>query len=101
MLQSITARQLRDWELFFGLEPRGDRRSDYRTAQILQVLIELKRDSKKNPEATKLEDLLLKFEEKKKLTWQDHKAHMLQMAAASNSAELKKRDRIAKKARRS
>ena len=101
MLKSITARQLRDWELFFALEPRGNRRSDYRTAQILQVLIELKRDRKKNPEATKLEDFLLKFEEKKKLTWKEHKAHMIQMATASNMAELKKRERIAKKARRS
>lgn len=61
MLRSITAEQLFNWVAYYELEPFGERVADYRSAQIVQALYNIARDTKKQREPFELEDFLLPF----------------------------------------
>ena len=49
MLRSITAKQLQEWVTFARLEPFGEDREDARIGSVVQVLMNLHRNSKKTP----------------------------------------------------
>lgn len=79
MLRGLTAKQLRELLAFSELEPFGERRADYRSAQIVQILYNINRG--KGVEAIKLEECLLQFEgtdaaPKRQQTWQEQEAIM-------------------------
>ncbi len=93
MLRTFTAKQLVEWEAFLELEPFAlDRelRADYRAAHLVQMTVNMNRDSKAHPEPFPLKDFLLKFVEQQdqeekppiKQTWQQQKqvAYAIAMA---------------------
>lgn len=64
LARSLTAKQFIDWEFFEQLEPFGDLRADYHAAQIATMIANVNRGKDQKP--YKIEDFLIKFEEKKK-----------------------------------
>jgi hypothetical protein len=87
----MTPRDFLSWEIYFAMEPRGSLRADYRSAQIKHILIELQRDSKQHPTPTTIEECLLRWEEKRKQTWQEQKEIMLAWAGVPPDKIKKKR----------
>ncbi len=90
MLRSLTARQFLDWHHYDSMEPFGELRADYRTADIVATLINLQRDRKKKPEPYKLAEVVLKFGEKEvdeakkpKQDWKEQKRVMMMWVAAA------------------
>ena len=86
MLRRHTAKQFREWWLYKQMEPTESLRADYRSAQIVQMLVNLQRGKKQKPYT--LEDFRLRFgeqEEKPKQTWQAKLAIAYAIAAAHNS----------------
>lgn len=73
---------------YFKLEPRVSIRRDYNAAQLMQQMYDLNRDPRKS-ESKKVEEFLLKFEEKRKQTWQEQKAFFLEWAGVPE--ELRKK----------
>ena len=63
MLDEITLAQLVEWQFYSQLEPWDDVRDDIRTAQIVQALVNLNRDSKKHPKPFPIADFILRFGE--------------------------------------
>lgn len=57
----MTAKQFREWEAYYELEPFGEERADIRSAQICQMLANVNRG--KNQQPYKLGDFLLKFDD--------------------------------------
>lgn len=55
------------WEAYAELEPFDELRADYRSAQIVQMLYNINRDSKKEPNGRKIDEFLL-FKEEVELT---------------------------------
>jgi tRNA uridine 5-carbamoylmethylation protein Kti12 len=87
MLRRLTARQFINWEIYDAIEPFGQLREDYRTAQIVSLLYNVNRG--KHDKAKSVEDFLLKFEEPQpKQTWQEQLTYMKIFAAAQNRAYL-------------
>ncbi len=77
MLREISAQQFFDWLHYYQLEPFGEKRSDYRSAQIAQALYNINRDTKKHKQPFPLEDFVIPFgdteekKSKKRQTWED------------------------------
>lgn len=65
LARKLTAKQFLGWEAYASLEPFGERRADYRTAQILRMLLLVNTAAEDRNKVPSLEDLLLAFEEKK------------------------------------
>lgn len=87
-LSSMTARQFRAWELYDAVEPIGDIRSDYQSAQIAQMLYNVNRGKK--DKALKLEEFLLKFglqEEQPKKQTPEQQFRILKLLAAMHANE--------------
>ncbi len=61
MARRMPARLLRDWELYFELEPPDGTRADVYAAQITAMLYNLNRDAKKDPGGKPLGEFLLDF----------------------------------------
>jgi hypothetical protein len=85
ILQGLTAKEFRGWEMYCGLEPFGETRDDFRTASIVQMLYNVNRGAKQK--ALPLKDFVLTFgesedEKPKRQTWQQQLAIMKMMAAA-------------------
>jgi hypothetical protein len=59
MLRSMTWEQFLEWRTFENLEPFGEERNDYRSAHIVQTLVNLARDAKKYPNGFPLSEFLL------------------------------------------
>lgn len=57
----MTSKHLAEWRLYDQLEPFGEERADFRSAQIAQALWNIARDPKVNPKGWPLEDFLLTF----------------------------------------
>ncbi len=64
MLRSITANQLIEWMQYDILEPFGEWRDDWRSAEIVTMLANVNRDSKKRKEPYKVSDFLPRFGER-------------------------------------
>lgn len=61
MLRGMSARQFNEWRAYADLEPFDEVRADYRSAQIVQVLLNTYRKKGKAP--VRLEECLLPFGE--------------------------------------
>lgn len=57
----MTAKQLREWQLYDELEPFGKERDSYLAASICQALWNIARDTAKYPEGWPLDDFLVYF----------------------------------------
>jgi hypothetical protein len=60
MLKGMTARQFREWRYYGELEPFDEVRSDLRTAQVVQTLLDIFARGKRK-KGYPLKDCLLKF----------------------------------------
>lgn len=59
LLDTVSYPELLEWADFYGLEPWGEWRADVRTAQVVQTLANINRDSKQHPEPYALSDFML------------------------------------------
>lgn len=86
MLRSLTAKQFRNWELYDEMEPFGEKRADYRTASIVQVIANVNRGTQ--TPAYKLEDFVLPFGDepstKPKQSWQEQLKLLTVFSSAHN-----------------
>jgi hypothetical protein len=75
------------------LEPFGERRADYRSAQVTQMIANVNRDPKKHPEPIPIADFVLRFAGDKEGTktrdWKQMKA-IAQLAAAQYNSSPEK-----------
>ena len=91
MLRRITAQQLIEWMQYDIIEPFGEWRADWRSAEIVTMLANVNRDSKKKKEPYKTTDFLTKFgepveeERKPKQTVKQQVAIAKLIAAAFNT----------------
>lgn len=53
-LDDMSSFEFSEWQVFFGMEPRGDARADFNTAQVLQLLANINRG--RNQAAYRLRD---------------------------------------------
>ena len=91
MLRNMSSQQLSEWMAFYELEPFGEDREEARIGQVVQVLANANRDSKKRKTPYSLEDVVLKpcgdmFQkkaEKKPQSWQSMKLLAEILSAAS------------------
>ena len=58
LLKSLTATQMRDWEIVYNLKPFGAELGFYQAGIICYVLAEINRDAKVKPEPYKPEDFI-------------------------------------------
>lgn len=61
LLRRITAKQFREWQAYYALEPFDEQRGDYRSAQICQMLANIYRGANQKP-FDNLDDFMLKFD---------------------------------------
>lgn len=59
MLRRRSAKWFRDWKHYYELEPFGSVSDTYRTAQIVQMLYNINRDTKKDPDGKTIDEFLL------------------------------------------
>lgn len=64
MLRSITSEQFLEWMHYDALDPFGEWRADWRSAEIVTMIANVNRDSKKRKEPYKTTDFLVKFGER-------------------------------------
>lgn len=85
MLRGMSIRQLHEWMAFYELEPFGDERGDIRFSYLMQTLVNLKRNPRKQPQAPPLTDFVLPLGDaippKKPKPWQDMLVIAQQMAS--------------------
>lgn len=62
MLRSISSKQFLDWVEYAKREPLGRQRADYHAAQIVAMIANVNRDTKRRSKPYTLQDFLLKFE---------------------------------------
>lgn len=61
-LARISSKELTEWIAFYGLEPFGDIRADYRSAVISATVANVHRDPRKRPEPWAASDFMPQFE---------------------------------------
>lgn len=61
MLGGLTATQILEWQVYDELDPFGEERADYRSAQIVQALWNIARDATKHPNGWSIEEFVLAF----------------------------------------
>lgn len=61
MLRQMSWTQFLEWEAYDALDPFGEERADYRSAQVSQALWNIARDVRRNPQGWPLEEFLLAF----------------------------------------
>jgi hypothetical protein len=81
LLSRISAKELRDWEIFAAVEPFGEERADIRSATICCILANINRDPKKTS-AFEIKDFLPKFDPPEPMTPDEIKAHLLNIGGA-------------------
>jgi hypothetical protein len=57
----MSSREFAEWKAEYSIEPFGDLRDDYRSAQIAAMIAEVNRDHEKQSEPRPLKDFLLDF----------------------------------------
>ena len=81
MLNLLTSSQLSEWEAYDKLDPVGDWRSDYRMANIMAMIANVNRDSKKKPEPYNILDFMPEWDgskEEKQQSVEDQKRILLE-----------------------
>jgi hypothetical protein len=95
MLDGMNIRQFREWYAYAELEPFGDERADYRSAQICAMIANANRDRKRKPTPYKVEEFLLKFggrQTREKKDWRSMKLDMERIAAGYGVVRMKLSD---------
>ena len=67
MLRSLTAKHFMEWEAYLQLHPfafEAEKRADYRTAHLVQTMLNIMRSEKHKPQPWTLEECLLDFDPK-------------------------------------
>lgn len=59
LLDSLSSRELTEWQAYALLEPFGEERADHRMATNTMVLANANRDAKKHPRPYTIEDFML------------------------------------------
>lgn len=59
MLDSVSSRELTEWQAYAQLEPFGEERADYRAATIAMLIANANRDSKKRSKPYTIDDFML------------------------------------------
>lgn len=67
VLSKHTSRELTEWAVFLGLEPRGEKRADLHAGIVASTVANANRDPKKD-RAFKPEDFMPKFGHQQELT---------------------------------
>jgi len=82
LLNLLTSSQLSEWEAYDKLDPLGDWRGDYRMANIMALIANINRDSKKKTEPYSVLDFMPEWdfnkEEKKQQSIEDQKRIFLE-----------------------
>jgi hypothetical protein len=97
MLRSISAEQFAEWAAYDTLEPFGEWRDDWRSAEIVTMIANVNRDTKKRKEPYKTTDFLVKFgerseeETKTRQTPKEQLSIAKMIAGAFNTTKRKKR----------
>lgn len=95
MLDGMNIRQFREWYAYAELEPFGEERADYRSAQVCAMIANANRDRKRKPTPYRVEEFLLKFgdrQTKEKKDWRALKAEMERIAVGYGVIRLKLSD---------
>ncbi len=58
LLDELSGRQLREWEMYYQKKPFGTQMGFYQSGMISSVLANINRDSKKTPKAFTVEDFV-------------------------------------------
>ena len=61
MLARITSGLFQEWRAYEELEPFGEERGDFRSAQIVQALCNIARDTKRNPNGWPINEFMLRL----------------------------------------
>jgi hypothetical protein len=79
----MTAREFTEWQAYYSLEPFGERRADYRTAQIVQMLANINRgpDTKPFPLSDFLPDEIAPEPEEEETEGEEPWRKQIEMAA--------------------
>jgi hypothetical protein len=67
MLRSLTAKHFIEWEAYLQLHPFAfdiEKRADYRTAHIVQTMLNIMRSEKHKPQPWTLDECLIAFDPK-------------------------------------
>jgi hypothetical protein len=75
MARRIPAWLIAEWEAYAALEPFGELRADYRSAQIVAMLYNLNRDPKKDPDGKGTHEFLIPWDAEEKTDEQRQKEH--------------------------
>ena len=94
MLDTMSIQQLREWFAYAELEPFGEERDDYRSAQIVCAIANANRDRKRKPSAYKVEEFLLSFGERKQIKkdWRTMKLDMERILVGHDVIRVKRKD---------
>lgn len=93
MLRGMSIWQFRRWRAYYDLEPFGEERADYRSAQIVAALLNVFR--KRGSRPISIEDVRLRFGDEarpKRKSWQHLKAIGAMIAGAANRQTPKRRE---------
>jgi hypothetical protein len=61
MLRRMSAREWAEWQLYYDVEPFGDRRGDYQAALIAKMIADVQNAKKTGGGELTIDDLLLQF----------------------------------------
>lgn len=102
MARRMPAWLLNEWQAYAAIEPFDEVRADLRSAQIVQMLYNLNRDSKKDPNGKRLGEFLLEFdkdeqtdEEKRKIL--DNKFRVMELIHRAQAEAAKEMQQSAPK----
>ena len=87
MLRRVSARELRDWELYYLVEPWGEWRADYRMAILASVDANIHRG--KDSKAYEPKDFMPEFERRPEPTPAEFTLFMEQLNAAFGGQDLR------------
>lgn len=94
MLDGMSITQLREWFAYSELEPFGEERADYRSAQICAMIANSVRDKKRKPTPYKVEEFLLRFGERQAAVkdWRAMKIDMERILVGHDVIRVKRGD---------
>lgn len=92
-MSDLTARQLKEWEVYYSLEPFGDIRADMRSGIIAAAIANFSFHRTKKSKVYKADDFMPKFEQKrdKKPDWRKTLKQVEQLNLMFGGKDLRKK----------